>query len=321
MLFYTDNTKGYSGEPVDGVDKTLKMSGDFAIAFLRVAPHANEPERMASNMAAMKTQKLVSLSEFRGKAKKPVSDASSPASSTDQNVFSNNFLEVMQFVFNHTTFDPNDEMDQNVLAALKPLGVEPGKTYDVNKVAKIDGKRFAKAAEKVAQESLAIWNDPKGNPYLSEVFLPKGEMTIEPMVLQSAVGPIGLPAHQAMYPGIGSSDGKPLNAQNDYVIRMSKDELPPAKAFWSATLYDAKKGLFIPNDQMKYSVGENAGMKLDESGGIEIYIAAEQPDGVPKENWLPIIRRDENLDVIMRIYAPDQEKMKSWKAPKAELVK
>jgi hypothetical protein len=321
MLFYTDNTKGYSGEPVEGVDKTLKMTGDFAIAFLRVAPHANEPERMASNMAAMKTQKLVSLSEFRGKAKKPVSDASSPASSTDQNVFSNNFLEVMQFVFNHTTFDPNDEMDQNVLAALKPLGVEPGKTYDVNKVAKIDGKRFAKAAEKVAQESLAIWNDPKGNPYLSEVFLPKGEMTIEPMVLQSAVGPIGLPAHQAMYPGIGSSDGKPLNAQNDYVIRMSKDELPPAKAFWSATLYDAKKGLFIPNDQMKYSVGENAGMKLDESGGIEIYIAAEQPDGVPKENWLPIIRRDENLDVIMRIYAPDQEKMKSWKAPKAELVK
>ena len=110
-------------------------------------------------------------------------------------------------------------------------------------------------------------------------------------------------------------------AQHDYVIRMSKDQLPPAKAFWSATLYDAKKGLFIPNDHKKYSVGENAGMKLDESGGIEIYVAAEQPKGVPKENWLPIIRRDENLDVIMRIYAPDQEKMKSWKAPKAELVK
>ncbi len=49
--------------------------------------------------------------------------------------------------------------------------------------------------------------------------------------------------------------------------------------------------------------------------------AAEQPDGVPKENWLPIVRRDENVDVIMRIYAPDQEKMKSWKAPKAELLK
>ena len=49
----------------------------------------------------------------------------------------------MQFVFNHTTFDPNDKMDQAVLAALKPLGVEPGKAYDPNTVAKINGKKFA----------------------------------------------------------------------------------------------------------------------------------------------------------------------------------
>jgi hypothetical protein len=50
-----------------------------------------------------------------------------PAYSSDEGIFENNFLEVMQFVFNHTTFDPKNEMDQAVLAALKPLGVEPGK--------------------------------------------------------------------------------------------------------------------------------------------------------------------------------------------------
>ncbi len=38
---------------------------------------------------------------------------------------------------------------------------------------------------------------------------------------------------------------------------------------------------------MTDSVGENAGMKLDEEGGIEIYVAAEKPKGVPEENWLP----------------------------------
>ena len=26
MLFYTERTKGYSGEPVEGIDKTLKIS-------------------------------------------------------------------------------------------------------------------------------------------------------------------------------------------------------------------------------------------------------------------------------------------------------
>ena len=109
-----------------------------------------------------------------------------------------------------------------------------------------------------------------------------------------------------------------MNAQNDYVIRLSADEMPPARAFWSVTLYDLKNGFFIPNDHKKYSVGENAGFKLNAEGGIEIHIAAEKPEGVPEENWLPIVRKDEDLDVIMRIYAPDLEKMETWTAPKAE---
>ncbi len=77
----------------------------------------------------------------------------------------------------------------------------------------------------------------------------------------------------------------------------------------------------IPNKQKKYSVGENAGMKLNASGGIEIYVAAELPKDVPAENWLPITREDLDLDSIMRIYQPDLEKMKTWKAPKAEMLK
>jgi len=62
-------------------------------------------------------------------------------------------------------------------------------------------------------------------------------------------------------------------------------------------------------------------MKLNASGGIEIHIAAKQPKGVPAENWLPITREDLDLDVIMRVYEPDLEKMKTWKAPKAEMLK
>ena len=122
----------------------------------------------------------------------------------------------------------------------------------------------------------------------------------------------------AMYPWVATTDGKPMNAQHDYAIRMTKAELPPAIAFWSLMLYDAKEGLFIPNKQKKYSVGENAGMNLNASGGIEVYIAAKQPKGVPAENWLPITREDLDLEIILRVYNPDLKKMKSWKAPKAE---
>ncbi len=83
---------------------------------------------------------------------------------------------------------------------------------------------------------------------------------------------------------------------NDYVIRMSKEELPPAQAFWSLTLYDLENGFFIPNDHRKYSVGENAGMKLNADGGIEIHVAAKKPKGVPPENWLPVNRGDYGID-------------------------
>ena len=143
------------------------------------------------------------------------------------------------------------------------------------------------------------------------MFQPKGHMTIDAMVLQSAVGPLGQPADQAMYPGIATTDGKPMNAQHDYVIRMTKAELPPAIAFWSLTLYDTKEGFFIPNKENKYSVGANAGMKLNAKGGIDVYVAAAQPKGVPAENWLPITRGDLGIGLIMRVYQPDLKKMKT----------
>jgi len=113
-------------------------------------------------------------------------------------------------------------------------------------------------------------------------------------------------------------DGAPMNAMHDHEIVMTAEELPPVNAFWSTTLYENETGFFIPNDRFKYSVGENVGFKLDEDGGIRIVIAAEQPEGVPEENWLPINREDMDLDIIMRLYAPDLEKYKSWTPPKAK---
>lgn len=319
VLYYTKRSEGYDGGPVEGVDQIIEMTGDFAIAFLRVMPHAAEPERLEKNLAAMQEVKALTLSEHLGQPPKAIEEVQFPAfQSSNADVYENNFLELMQFVVNHTSFDPDDEMDAAVLAALKPLGVEPGKTFDPQSAKSIDGKALAEAARNVHMEALETWVSPEGEAMLNNLFLPKGEMAFEEMVLQSAYGPIGLPAHQAVYPGIVAADGQPLNAQHDYVIRMSKNEMAPSTAFWSVTLYDSKNGFLIPNDHKKYSVGENAGFKLDTDGGIEIHVAAEKPEGVPEENWLPINRGDEVLDLVMRIYAPDVERMKTWQAPKAE---
>jgi hypothetical protein len=316
VLYYTANTEGYKGESVPGVDKVMKMTGDFGSAFLRVMPQSNDPEMFASNMKAIQDVKVQTLSEFQGRASKSVDAVQFPAYRTDMGVFTSNFLEVMQFVFNHTTFDPSNEMDQGVLAALKPLGVEPGKTYDPNTVAQLDKAQVEKTVKEVV-----TWAKVNKNKYAMESFLPKGQMQLDAMVAQSVTGPVGQPASQAIYLQVEATDGVPMNAQHDYVIRMTKEQLPPARAFWSFTLYDGERFLFIPNPANKYSVGENAGIKLDASGGITIAISAEKPAAIPAEDWLPINRKDQPLNLRLRVYAPDIEKMKTWQTPKTEKTK
>ncbi len=322
ILFYTERTPGYAGEAVEGVDKVAEMSGDFVGAVYRVMPHADEPERLRRNLDAMQDVKVMTLSEYRtGDDATAGTDPAFPDfGESDFDTFENNLLEVMQFVFNHTTFDPDDEIDQMLLAAYEPLGIEPGRAFDPSHVGRIDGARFRKAAEEIAPAELARATDPKFLDDVTGLYQPKGQMTPELLLFQSIIGPVGQPAAEAVYPAIATTDGTPMNAMHDYVIRMTPDELPPATAFWSATLYDTENGFFIPNDRRKYSVGENAGMQLNADGGIGIHIAAARPEGVSEDNWLPLERGDYGIDVIMRIYAPDLERFKNWTAPKAEIV-
>ncbi len=322
ILLYSARTEGYDGEPVEGVDRIFEATGDCISAVIRLMPHASEPERMARIAEQAKSVTLVTLSEYRGDAPKPIDDITfPPVGATDADVFENNLLDVMQFVFNHTTFDPQNADDQAVLAAYAPLGISPGKVDDPEQVVAIDGARLREAAQRIQQRWLEGMADAEQQQRLGPLmFQPKGVTNLETVLAVSVIGPIGVPREEAMYPAVATADGEPMNALHDYVIRMTKDELPPAEAFWSLTLYDLDQGFFIPNDRKKYSVGENAGMQLNADGGIEIYVAAEQPAGVPAENWLPIERRDQDLNPILRIYVPDLERMQTWTPPRAERI-
>ncbi len=147
ILFYSERTPDYDGSPVEGVDKVFEVSGDFVSAALRVMPHAAEPECLKANLAAMKRVELKPLSVFLGKKEGggenldfKAKQARFPAFGSDFEIFEDRFLEVMQFVVNHTTFDSEDELDVALLKILKTLGVEPGKEFDPDAVADIDGE-------------------------------------------------------------------------------------------------------------------------------------------------------------------------------------
>lgn len=320
LLIYSDHTKNYDGEELEGIDYYFKATGDFVSAVFRIMPHASDPDRFDKVVSQIKSIELLSLSSYQGNEDLPLSPVAFPdVGTSDADVFENNLLEVMQFVFNHISFDPDNSLDKAVLEIYKPLGIMPGGTYDPEAGIEVNGVELRAIADRIKEEEMKKSVDEDfRKKFQSKMFQPKGETDLETLLNVSILGPIGMPEEEAIYPQIQTADGQPMNAMNDYIIRMSAEELPPARAFWSITLYDLENGFFIPNDLKKYSVGENAGMKLNDAGGIEIYIASEKPEGVPEENWLPIERKDINLSPTLRIYQADLDVMKTWTVPFAE---
>jgi hypothetical protein len=167
MLFYTGRTEGYNGEPVEEVDRIFEASGDFISAIFRVMPHSSDPGRFKRIVEQMQSVEPITLSRYRGGTANPIDAVEfPPVGETDADVFGNNLLEVMQFVFNHTTFDPDNEIDQGVLAAYKPLGIEPGKPYDPGAVKPIDKESWSRKSSPIGSSPRARrismpWSRPR----------------------------------------------------------------------------------------------------------------------------------------------------------------
>lgn len=116
LLLCSKRTEDYAGQSVNGVDWYLEVDCDFSIALLRVLPQRiDNNNEIFSKMAQVK---LTLLSQWLGKPAINQNDPHFPIfDKTDIEVFGTNLLEVMQFVMNHTTFDPSIEMDRALLRA------------------------------------------------------------------------------------------------------------------------------------------------------------------------------------------------------------
>ncbi len=131
--------------------------------------NANESEKYQRIVEQINSLKGITLAEFQGRTKLTDDPIEFPEyGATDADIFENNLLEVMQFVFNHTTFETSNELDKAVLAAFKPLGIEPGKIYDQESAVKIDGKHFREVSLVIKDAELAKMDDPA----VSKVLLP-----------------------------------------------------------------------------------------------------------------------------------------------------
>ena len=152
---------------------------------------------------------------------------------------------------------PPHVTDQPILARMKAIGIEPGKSFDISNLDPAVRKAVETAPEQAHQ--LMAWKLPTiarvanywsmntdtmgvyGNYYLKRA-----------MVTQLGLG-ANLP-EDAIYPlNLGDETGKPLDGANQYTIHFEKGATPPVNAFWSLTLYDAE-GFQVGNVLNRFAV-------------------------------------------------------------------
>jgi len=92
--------------------------------------------------------------------------------------------------------------------------------------------------------------------------------------------------------------------------------LPPVRAFWSVTAYDAD-GYFIPNPLSRYEVGAESDFLVTRpDGSICITAAVEDPQD-KTSNWLPTPPTKANFTTTFRLYWPTPEVLAGEWAPPA----
>ncbi len=204
--------------------------------------------------------------------------------------------------------NPPHITDEPMAAQLKKIGIEPGKSFDVEKADPAVRNALASVPEEAQQ--LMLWRLPT----LAHV-VNGWSMNLDTMgvygnyyLKRAIIAREGLGANvpeDAIYPfDFVDESGKPLDGTNKYTLHFDKGSTPPASAFWSVTLYDVE-GFQVANPLNRFAVSSWMPLKYNTDGSLDLYLQNESPGKDKEANWLPAPKAQFNL--TMRIYAPKSE--------------
>lgn len=213
--------------------------------------------------------------------------------------------------------NPPHITDEPIIAQMRKIGIEPGKSFDMAKADPAIRDSLAGAREDA--QKLMAWKLPTlarvvngwsmntdtmgvyGNYYLKRA-----------MIAQAGLG-ANLP-EDAIYPiNLGDDTGKPLDGANRYTLHFDKNDRPPVNAFWSVTLYDPE-GFQVANSLNRFAVSSWMPFKYNADGSLDLYFQNESPGTDKEANWLPAPKGPFNL--TMRMYAPKSEALTGkWNPP------
>ena len=207
--------------------------------------------------------------------------------------------------------------DEPIIAQMKRIGIEPGKSFDIDKASPAVKKALEAAPED--GQKLMAWKVPTLARVVNGWSMNTDTMGVygNYYLKRAIVAQVGLGANlpeDAIYPlNLGDEFGKPLDGANKYTISFEKSATPPVNAFWSITLYDSD-GFQVANSLNRFAVSSWMPFKYNADGSLDLYFQNESPGKDKEANWLPAPKGPFNL--TMRLYGPKSEALTGkWSPP------
>jgi hypothetical protein len=207
--------------------------------------------------------------------------------------------------------------DQPILAQMKRIGIERGKSFDIDSA----DPAIKAGLETVPADALALmaWKVPTIARVVNGWSMNTDTMGVygNYYLKRAIVAQVGLGANlpeDAIYPlNLADDTGKPLDGGTAYVLHFEKDDMPPVSAFWSVTLYD-NQGFQVPNSLNRFAVSSWMPFKYNPDGSLDLYFQNASPGAGKAANWLPAPQGPFNL--TMRLYAPKSDALTGkWNPP------
>ena len=185
---------------------------------------------------------------------------------------------------------PPHVTDQPILAQMRRIGIERGKSFDIDKADPAVKAGLTTAPE--AALKLMAWKIPtiagvaNGWSMNTDTMGVYGNYYLKRAIIAQAGLGANLP-EDAIYPlNLADDTGKPLDGGGAYILHFDKDTMPSVDAFWSVTLYD-DAGFQVANSLNRFAVSSWMPFKYGSDGSLDLYIQNATPGTDNEANWLP----------------------------------
>jgi hypothetical protein len=309
---------GWKGETPAGVARVLSAETELVLALYRT--QLFDAGDLAHVKAIQAGYRARPLSAFLGKPAPPAPPPLAlrgPLSPAEERS-SLEFFDVLRSVL---ALCPTHPSEAALRARFEQIGVTPGRPFEPGA---LDAERQAALRAGMADGQAAIDAARRGASSSADHFGTRERLggDFVKRALGAQAGIYGNSKEEAFYVGYQrSSDGAPLDAsKRRYLLRFPPDRLPPARAFWSITMYDLPDQLLVANPLGRYLVNSPMLPRLrrDEDGGLTVLLQRDSPGEIAESNWLPA--PDGPFFVVLRLYLPGPDVLDgAWTSPPIEV--